>query len=216
MDSGERIIMGIDPGTTVLGYGIIQCIPHKTPVLLALGVLELHKFEDHYVRLKRIFDRAISLIDEFHPDELAIESPFYSKNVQSMLKLGRAQGTVITAALSRSIPVFEYAPRKIKLAVTGKGAASKEQVAAMLQHMLQFEDLPKYLDATDGLAAAMCHYFQNDQIPQKKPARKVTASGKSWAEYVQNHPKRVVKSPNLQEKQNSIGQVNQSPTTDID
>lgn len=152
--------MGIDPGTTVMGYGLIG-IKDKNPHLIAAGVLQLEKMDSQTDRLKRIFDRTLALIDEYKPDELAIEAPFFGKNVQSMLKLGRAQGVALAAALHRSVPVTEYSPKKIKQSVTGNGNASKEQVAAMLQRLLGFEDMPKYLDATDGLAAAVCHYMQN-------------------------------------------------------
>lgn len=156
----ERIIMGIDPGTIVMGYGLIE-VKGQTARLLALGVISLDKFENHYLRLKRIFDRVQGLIDEFHPDELAIEAPFFGKNVQSMLKLGRAQGVAMAAALTRDIPITEYVPMRIKQAITGNGAASKEQVAGMVQRYLKIpaEDMPRELDATDGLAAALCHHF---------------------------------------------------------
>jgi len=189
----DRIIMGIDPGTNILGYSILQCPEQHPPQILALGVLKLGKFDDHYVRLQKILQRTLSLIDEFHPDELAIEAPFYAKNVQSMLKLGRAQGTVITAALMRDMPIFEYAPRKIKLAVTGQGAASKEQVASMLQTMFHMTDRPEYLDATDALAAAVCHYFQKD--PPQEPlghTPHAKQGGSSWGDFVKNNPDRVV------------------------
>jgi crossover junction endodeoxyribonuclease RuvC len=181
----ERIILGIDPGTTIMGYGLIRAIGNK-PELLAIGVIELHKLDDHFVKLKRIFDRVVSLIDEFHPDELAIEAPFFGKNVQSMLKLGRAQGTAIAAALSRDIPITEYAPRKIKLAITGNGNASKEQVALILQRMLSIKELPADLDATDGLAAAMCHFYQNkpESATSEKPA-------KSWKEFIGKNPRKL-------------------------
>ena len=177
--------MGIDPGTSIMGYGIIRAKGNK-PELIVLGVIELHKIDDHFVKLKMIFDRTVSLIDEFCPDELAIEAPFFGKNVQSMLKLGRAQGTAISAALSRSIPITEYAPRKIKLAITGQGSASKEQVAAILQRMLDIKELPKDLDATDGLAAAVCHFYQ----------KKITVDGapvKSWKDFISKNPTRKVK-----------------------
>ncbi|MDR2682457.1 MAG: crossover junction endodeoxyribonuclease RuvC, partial [Dysgonamonadaceae bacterium] len=161
--SKEKIILGIDPGTTVMGYGLIR-IRDNTPSLLAMGVLELNKYEDHYLRLQRIFERVVGLIDEFRPDELAIEAPFFGKNVQSMLKLGRAQGVAMAAALSRHLPIFEYAPLKIKVAITGNGQAAKEQVADMLQRYLKIpkENMLPQLDATDGLAAALCHFFQSN------------------------------------------------------
>ncbi len=181
----ERIILGIDPGTTIMGYGLIKGNGNKAE-LIALGVVELHKLDDHYAKLKMIFERTIGLIDHFHPSELAIEAPFFGKNVQSMLKLGRAQGTAIAAALSRSLPVFEYAPRKIKMAITGQGNASKEQVAIILQKMLHIPEIPANLDATDGLAAAVCHFYQKN-ISNQMP------SSKSWKEFLNNNPGRVKK-----------------------
>jgi crossover junction endodeoxyribonuclease RuvC len=157
--AAERIILGIDPGTNIMGYGVISVTGNNLH-LLALGVLKLNKYDDHHLRLKFIFDRMISLIEQYHPDELSIEAPFFGKNVQSMLKLGRAQGVAIAAALSRSLPIFEYSPRKIKQSITGKGSASKEQVAAMLVNLVRIKETPETLDATDGLAVAVCHYFQ--------------------------------------------------------
>ncbi|MDD2512768.1 MAG: crossover junction endodeoxyribonuclease RuvC [Proteiniphilum sp.] len=158
----ERIIMGIDPGTQVMGYGILRVLDNK-PSFIAMGVMELGKYGDHYLKLARIYSRVIGLIDEFLPDELAIEAPFFGKNVQSMLKLGRAQGVAMAAAISRDIPIFEYAPLKIKMAITGNGRAAKEQVAYMLQKILHIpdEDMLPQLDASDGLAAALCHFYQS-------------------------------------------------------
>jgi len=181
----ERIILGIDPGTTIMGYGIIRAIGSK-PQMIAIGVIHLHKIDDHFTKLKMIFDRTVGLIDEYHPDELAIEAQFFGKNVQSMLKLGRAQGTAIAAALSRAIPIYEYAPRKIKLAITGQGNASKEQVAALLQKILNLKELPEDLDATDGLAAAMCHFYQNKPSSGEKTA-------KSWKEFINKNPAKLKK-----------------------
>ena len=157
----DRIILGIDPGTIVMGYGLLR-VENNKPTLDTMGVLQLNKYEDHYLRLRKIFERVLSLIDQYHPDELAIEAPFFGKNVQSMLKLGRAQGVAMAAALERDIPIFEYAPLKIKMAITGNGNASKDQVAGMLQRMLRIpeESMLPQLDATDGLAAAFCHYLQ--------------------------------------------------------
>lgn len=154
--------------------------------MVALGVIELHKIDDHFTKLKMIFDRTVGLIDEYHPDELAIEAPFFGKNVQSMLKLGRAQGTAISAALSRSLPIYEYAPRKIKLAITGQGNAAKEQVAALLQKILNIKELPKDLDATDGLAAAMCHFYQNKPASGEKTV-------KSWKDFINKNPGKLKK-----------------------
>jgi len=183
----ERIILGIDPGTTIMGYGLLRSKSANTAYLLALGVLELHKYDDHYTKLKVIFDRVISLIDHYGVTELAIEAPFYGKNVQSMLKLGRAQGTAIAAALSRSLNIYEYAPRKIKMAITGQGNASKEQVAALLQKMFAITEMPSNLDATDGLAAAVCHFYQKEHSPSSS----VNHTAKSWKEFIGNHPKRI-------------------------
>lgn len=179
----ERIIIGIDPGTTIAGYGVIG-IKDKEPHLISLGVIDLRKIRDHFLKIKHIFDRTLGLIDEYNPDELAIEAPFYGKNVQSMLKLGRAQGASIAAALHRSIPVAEYAPRKIKLSITGVGSASKEQVAAMLMQILKFKSDDFMLDATDGVAAALCHFYQSN-----KPEGK--ASYGSWKDFMSKNPGRV-------------------------
>lgn len=185
MPQHERIIMGIDPGTIVMGYGLIV-VRGQEVRLLAMGVIKLDKYEDHYLRLKRIYDRVLSLVDEFHPDELAIEAPFFGKNVQSMLKLGRAQGAAIAAALNREIPIFEYAPLKIKMAITGNGQASKEQVAGMLQRILHIPeaDMLPQLDATDGLAAAYCHYMQTTRpMPEKAYA--------GWKDFIAKNPGKV-------------------------
>lgn len=183
--ASERIILGIDPGTTIMGYGIIKVINQK-PEIIVLGTIQLKKISDHYLKLQRIFDKVLELIDNYHPDELAIEAPFYGKNVQSMLKLGRAQGVAISAGLARSIPIFEYAPRKIKMAITGQGAASKEQVAALLQKILKIKELPSDLDATDGLAAAMCHFYQSNKPLSEK-------SFNSWKDFINKNPGRIKK-----------------------
>ena len=183
----DKIILGIDPGTTVMGYGLLQILNNK-PSLIAMGVLELNKYEDHYLKLKRIFERVTGLIDQYHPDELAIEAPFFGKNVQSMLKLGRAQGVAMAAALCRDIPIFEYAPLKIKMSITGNGKAAKEQVADMLKRYLKIPDenmLPQ-LDATDGLAAALCHFFQtNNPLSDSKY--------NSWKDFINKNPGKEVK-----------------------
>ncbi len=168
-----------------MGYGILLA-RGSTPSLVTLGVLDLRKIEDHYVRIRKIFDTTLRLIEEYHPDELAIESPFYGKNVQSMLKLGRAQGVAIAAALSRDLPIFEYAPRKIKMAITGQGNASKEQVAALLRVILKSNEVEGMLDATDGLAAAVCHFLQKG-----KPAG--PASQGSWKKCLRDNPDRLIK-----------------------
>jgi crossover junction endodeoxyribonuclease RuvC len=180
----EKIILGIDPGTSIMGYGIIRS-DGKKPELITLGVIDLKKFGDHYLKLQKIFERTLSLIDEYHPDEIAIEAPFYGKNVQSMLKLGRAQGVAMAAGLYRSVPIFEYAPLKIKMAITGEGKASKEQVASILQKTLLIKELPKNLDATDGLAAAVCHSYQ-------KPIEG-SASYTSWKDFIGKNPGRLKK-----------------------
>lgn len=182
--SQERVILGIDPGTVVMGYGVVQ-VNGKQAKLLTLGVIKLDKLDDMADRLKRIYDRTIGIIDEYKPDELAIEAPFFGKNVQSMLKLGRAQGVTIAAALSRSIPITEYSPKKIKQSLTGNGNASKEQVAAMLQHQFKFEELPKFLDATDALAAAVCHFYQRNSPGSDKK------SYSGWESFVKNNATRI-------------------------
>ena len=177
----EKIILGLDPGTSIMGYGIIG-IKGSTLSLLQYGVIHLSKYEGHELRLKKIFDRVLNLIDEYHPDEMALEAPFYGKNVQSMLKLGRAQGVAMAAALFREIPIIEYAPRKVKQSVTGNGNASKEQVAKMLMMLLGIKELPRLLDATDALAVAVCQHFQ-------KGAGK--SGQKSWKAFLKEHPGRV-------------------------
>lgn len=181
----DRIIIGIDPGTNVMGYGILG-IRAKKPILIAMGVIKLSRFEDHYMRLHRIYDRVLGLVEQYLPDEMAIEAPFFGKNVQSMLKLGRAQGVAIAAALAREVPITEYEPRKIKQAITGNGAASKEQVREMLRRMLNIsnEDLNIELDATDALGAALCHYYEST-----KPV--VARSYSSWKDFIAKNPDRV-------------------------
>ena len=183
----ERVILGIDPGTIVMGYGVLLVLDNK-PYLQTMGVLQLNKFEDHYLRLKKIFERVLGLIDQYHPDELAIEAPFFGKNVQSMLKLGRAQGVAIAAAMERDIPIFEYAPLKIKQAITGNGSASKEQVAGVLKNYLHIkeENMLPQLDATDGLAAAVCHFFQsNNPVLERKYS--------NWGDYIKENPDKIHK-----------------------
>lgn len=182
----ERIILGIDPGTNVMGYGLIG-INAKSPFVIAMGVLQLSKMETHYVRLHRIYSRVLSLCDQYLPDELAIEAPFFGKNVQSMLKLGRAQGVAMAAALERDVPIMEYEPRKIKQAITGNGAASKEQVQEMLRRILSIpkDNLPDKLDATDALAAALCHFYESSKPKATKAS--------SWADFVNKHPEKVKK-----------------------
>ncbi len=181
----EKIIIGIDPGTNVMGYGILG-IKEQKPTLIAMGVLKLNKLEDHYMRLHRIFERVTGLVNQYLPDEMAIEAPFYGKNVQSMLKLGRAQGVAMAAALNHEIPISEYEPRKIKQAITGNGAASKEQVATMVQRELNIasNEMPEFLDATDAVAAALCHYYES-----RKPA--FAHGPNSWKAFITQHPDRV-------------------------
>ncbi len=168
-----------------MGFGIIKIVNKKMEFVL-MNELILNKYDDHYLRLKKIFERTIQLIDTYHPDEIAIEAPFFGKNVQSMLKLGRAQGVAMAAGLSREVTITEYAPRKIKMAITGKGTASKEQVALMLKSLLKLKTLPKNLDATDGLAAAVCHFYNMGKIDIGK-------SYSGWSAFVKQNDKRVKK-----------------------
>ena len=181
----EKIILGIDPGTTIMGFGLIK-VEGKTMSFLQLNELDLKKYKDHYLKLKLIFERTVELIDTHHPDEIAIEAPFFGKNVQSMLKLGRAQGVAMAAGLSREVPITEYSPKKIKMAITGNGNASKEQVAKMLQSLLNLKTLPKNLDATDGLAAAVCHFYNEGRI-------QVGKNYSGWASFVKQNEDRVKK-----------------------
>jgi crossover junction endodeoxyribonuclease RuvC len=181
----ERIILGIDPGTTIMGFGLIKIVGKKME-FLQMNELLLSKYSDPYVKLKLIFERTVELIDTYHPDEIAIEAPFFGKNVQSMLKLGRAQGVAMAAGLSREVPITEYLPKKIKMAITGNGNASKEQVAKMLQSLLKLKSLPKNLDSTDGLAAAVCHYYNSGKI-------EIGKSYSGWESFVKQNEKRVKK-----------------------
>lgn len=183
----ERIIMGIDPGTNVMGYGVLG-VNGKTPELVVMGVIKLNRIGDHYMRLRRIYERVLGLVEQYVPDELSIEAPFCGKNVQSMLKLGRAQGVAMAAALSRQVPIHEYPPTSIKQSVTGRGSATKEQVAEMLRHILHIprEKMPHLLDATDALAAALTHFYESS-----RPA--VAKGPKSWASFLAQNPSRIVK-----------------------
>lgn len=178
----DKIIMGMDPGTNVMGYGIIH-VKKSGMRILQYGVIHLDKYKSHELKLKRIFERILGLIEEYNPDEVAIEAPFYGKNVQSMLKLGRAQGVAMAAVLFRNLPIKEYAPKKIKVSVTGNGNASKEQVAKMLQQLLGFSETPKLLDATDALAVALCHINQQ---------RSGIKSNKSWETFLKENPDRTI------------------------
>lgn len=183
-EKSERIILGIDPGTTIMGFGLIKVV-EKEMSFIQLNELQLQKYPDHYVKLRYIFERTIELIDTHLPDEIAIEAPFFGKNVQSMLKLGRAQGVAMAAGLSRQIPITEYSPKKIKMAITGNGNASKEQVAKMLQNLLQLKELPKNLDSTDGLAAAVCHFYNSGRI-------EIGKSYSGWSAFVKQNESRIV------------------------
>jgi crossover junction endodeoxyribonuclease RuvC len=183
--SSEKIILGIDPGTTIMGFGLIK-VANKKMELIVLDELILKNYDDHYIKLKLIFERTIQLIETYHPDEIAIEAPFFGKNVQSMLKLGRAQGVAMAAGLSREVPITEYSPKKIKMAITGNGNASKEQVAKMLQNLLKIKELPTNLDATDGLAAAVCHFYNSGNVTLGK-------SYTGWSAFVKQNLDRVKK-----------------------
>ena len=181
----ERKILGIDPGTNIMGYGLISCKANSLE-LIKMDVIKLTKLENQTLKLTKIFDSILELINLYKPDEFAIEAPFYGKNVQSMLKLGRAQGVAMAAALSHNLPIFEYSPRKIKQSITGNGSASKDQVASMLFSLMKINESPKYLDATDALAVAVCHFFQ----------KKTTVSGKSysgWKSFLSENPARLAK-----------------------
>ena len=177
----ERIILGLDPGTNVMGYGLILIRGSKMDII-QYGVIQLSKYETHELKLKKIFERVLGLVDEFIPDEVALEAPFYGKNVQSMLKLGRAQGVAMSAALYREIPITEYAPKKVKQSVTGNGNASKEQVSRMLMQIFALREAPKLLDASDALAVAVCHFYQNDTGKTKN---------KSWKAFAMENPGRI-------------------------
>lgn len=183
----EKLIMGVDPGTNFMGYAIIRTRGKSArPELVVSGVVDMKKMDDPYLKLQRIFRRTLGIIDSYHPDELAIEAQFYGKNIQSMLKLGRAQGVAIAAALQRDIPIFEYAPKKIKVSVTGEGEASKEQIALLLGKFMKMPDRVSTLDETDAIAIAYCHHIQGN-LP--------TTGGskcKDWSDFVKQNPDKVV------------------------
>lgn len=189
-NDADHIIIGIDPGTNLMGYGILRIYgpaSRRKLEMVTMGVIRLNKFEDHYMRLHRIYERVLSLVEQYLPDEMAIEAPFFGKNVQSMLKLGRAQGVAIAAALARDVPIAEYEPRSIKMAITGNGGASKEQVREMIRRILNIPDSSLEgieLDATDALAAALCHHYESTRsLPRK--------SASSWKDFIQKNPDRV-------------------------
>ncbi|MEI7525706.1 MAG: crossover junction endodeoxyribonuclease RuvC [Mariniphaga sp.] len=179
----NKTILGIDPGSNIMGYGVLRITKNKAEVV-ALGVIKTAGFSGHYQKLSHIFDRTLYLVDEYNPDETALEAPFFGKNVQSMLKLGRAQGVAMAASLYRKVPIFEYAPLRIKQAITGNGSATKEQVAYFLKQMYNIEIMPSDLDATDGLATAVCHFLQ-----LKNPVSGNTT--KNWEEFIRKNPGRV-------------------------
>ena len=183
----DKVILGIDPGTNLMGYGVLHIIDSK-PTVVTLGVIDLRKYSNHYLKLVHIHERVQGIIESYLPDEVAIEAPFFGKNVQSMLKLGRAQGVAMAAALERDIPITEYAPLKIKMSITGNGQASKEQVADMLKRILKLSDdmTGPFLDATDALAAAYCHYLLLAR-PQ------VTNTYSSWKDFINKNPNKVIK-----------------------
>ena len=182
----EKILLGIDPGTNVMGYGVLRVCGNKAE-LVVMGVIDMRKEKDVYLRLGRVFERVTGIIDEYLPDEVAIEAPFFGKNVQSMLKLGRAQGVAIAAAINHDVPIQEYAPLKIKMAITGNGSASKEQVAGMLQKLLHLRDdqMPHFMDATDAVAAAYCHFLQ-----MNRPATDAKHYG-SWKDFARKNADRI-------------------------
>jgi len=180
----EKIILGLDPGTNVMGYGLIL-IKGASMTVIQFGVINMGKYGDHALKLKKIFERVLALVDEYKPDEVALEAPFFGKNIQSMLKLGRAQGVAMSAALYREVPITEYAPKKVKQSVTGNGNASKEQVAKMLMQIFSIKELPKLLDSTDALAVAVCHHYQNGTIKSKSS---------SWSSFLKDNPGRMKQS----------------------
>ena len=179
----EKIILGVDPGTTIMGFGIIKVINKKIS-LIEMNELNLKKYKDHYLKLKLIFEETINLIEKFKPDEIAIEAPFFGKNIQSMLKLGRAQGVAMAAGLVREIPITEYSPKKIKQSITGNGNASKEQVAKMLKSLLSINEIPKNLDATDGLAAAVCHFYNSQN-------KNFDAKYSNWESFIKKNQHKI-------------------------
>ncbi len=191
--NAERIILGIDPGTNVLGFGVVR-IDKNGPTFIDMGVIDLRKEDNPYDKIRRIFSEVGAICDKYHPDDMSIESPFYAKNAQIIFKLGRAQGAAIIAASIRNIPVFEYAPRKAKVAITGEGSASKEQVSKMIQRILDIDMDEKFLDATDALAIAMCHYYQLTNPLSS------TKSSSNWLKFIQANPDRIEQEPDIIKK----------------
>lgn len=184
----EDIILAVDPGSNVMGYALIK-VQHKKPELISMGAIKLSQYDDIYLRLGKIYERLTEIITSYHPTTFAIEAPFYGKNVQSMLKLGRAQGVAIAAAMQGGLSVTEYAPRKIKQAITGNGNADKEQVWQMLKSTLKLsEKNPKYLDASDALGVAMCHFYEKNS-----PLAGLTGKNKGWADFIAQHPDKIKK-----------------------
>lgn len=181
-----KIILGIDPGTLLMGYGIIE-VKGTSMMMKEMNVLKLSGKKDNYIRLQLIYKKVEELIIKHKPTEFAIEAPFFGKNVQSMLKLGRAQGVAIAAAISAGLPVTEYSPKKVKQSITGNGNADKEQVWKMLQRLLSLKEEPQYFDATDALAVAVCHHFQD------RPAMKTAGRLKGWEEFLTKNPSRINK-----------------------
>jgi crossover junction endodeoxyribonuclease RuvC len=180
----DKIILGIDPGTNIMGYGVLG-IKGNQLHLISIGVILLKKYEDHALKLKAIFERNVALIDQYHPDEVALEAPFFGKNVQSMLKLGRAQGVAMAAALHRDVPIFEYAPKRIKQSITGNGNASKEQVAGMIKSLLSLDTMPSEFDATDAMGVAICHYF-SEGVTNNIGTKKTKYTG--WKAFLTENP----------------------------
>lgn len=187
-DLPEKIILGVDPGTQIAGYGVIS-VRAGVMRMLQYGVVNLTKYTTHQLKLQKLHETMLRLIEEHHPDEMSIEDPFFGKNVQAMLKLGRAQGVVMAAALSRNIPIVEYAPRRVKQSVTGNGNASKEQVSHMVAHLLKTELEPQFFDATDALAIAICHHFHENALPTR--STKATKKG-AWGAFVSENTDRVM------------------------
>lgn len=182
-DPANLKILGIDPGTRITGYGLVE-IRNKKPVILQTGIIRPGKFDDHYERLKYLHERALHIIDEYKPDVMALEAPFYGKNVQSMLKLGRAQGVLMAAGLYRGLPIFEYAPLLVKQSITGMGRASKEQVAYFLKQLFNLDEIPKDLDVSDAVAVAICHFIQLGKPAQSKEY-------KNWGDFIKKNPGKV-------------------------